>query len=107
MAVIKYRPLPHPVYEVYLCRTMNRIYEVDSDCAVDAFLFRIKIYLIFSDCRVYTFFNQSDWIDNVNLMRECGSSCSTFTHDIYVSPTSHPDIYKEIRDYVSKANSDT
>ena len=97
--------VPNPVYEVYKCKTMNCIYEVEDGVCVDAFLYRVKLYLIFCDDRVYTFFNPTDWVDNFQLMREGGSSCSTFTHDIMVSPDSHRDIYDHIRLYVSSSDS--
>lgn len=90
MALIKCRPIPHPIYEVYESRSMH-----DS-----VKLFRIKLYLIFADGRVFTMFNQSDWIDNVNLMRESGTHCSTFTHDLIVSPTHHSDLFNDILQYV-------
>ena len=66
--------------------------------------YRIKVYCIFSEDRIYTLFNPTDWIENVNMMREAGSSCSTFTHDIIVTPTHHPEIFAEIDKYVSASD---
>ena len=65
--------------------------------------YRVKLYCIFSDDRIYTLFNPKDWIDNLNMMRESGSSCSSFTHDIIVTPTHHPEIFNDIDQYVSKS----
>lgn len=74
-------------YEVYPVKTMHD----NIKC------YRVKVYLIFSEGKTYTFYNPKDWIDNVNLMRESGCSCSTFTHDIIVGPTHHPEIYDDIQ----------
>lgn len=84
----------HPIYEAYKVNNINGFIG-----------YRVKLYCIFADNRVYSVFNQSDWIDNVNLMRENGTACSTFTHDIYVTPTQHFDIFSSIRDYVSASDS--
>lgn len=75
-------------YEVYPVRTQHATVK----------LYRVKLYMVFSDGKTYTFLNSSDWIDNVNLMRESGCSCSTFTHDLIVSPTHHPEIFNEIEE---------
>lgn len=101
----------HPKYEVSRCSTVNRMFSFDdtnrpSFKGEELFIYRVTLYLIFSAGHVYTLYNPSDWIENINLMRESGSSCSSFTHDIFVSATEHPDIYKEIRDYVSATHSD-
>lgn len=86
----------HPKYEVYRCNTLN-----DEP---NYRLYRVKIYCIFCNGSVFTVFNQPDWIDNALLMRESGDSCSTFTHDIYVSPMSHPEMYNDIDSYVSQSS---
>lgn len=101
--------ITHPKYEVYKCETQSRMFDTDSSnppsfLGKELYLFRVKLYLIFADGRVYTFFNPQDWVDNCCLMRENGTFCSTFTQDIYVSSTSHPDMYDEICPYVPEAN---
>lgn len=93
--------IPHPIYEVYECMTLNRIIDVKDGVPVHASLYRVKLYLIFSEGRVYTFYNPSDWVDNFHMIRECSTSASTFTHDLYVSPDSHPEIYNDIRNVLT------
>lgn len=88
--------IDHPYYEIYEVRNINDTPNFK--------IYRVKLYLIYADGKTYTLYNQADWIDNLNLMRESGTYCSSFTHDIYVSPTSHRDIYDDINYYVSKAD---
>lgn len=104
MAKLIKNHIPHPKYEVYRCVTLNRNFDDVDGVAVESYLFRVKLYLIFAEGKVYTFYDPSSWIDTVNLMRDSGTCCSTFTHDIFCSPTDHRDIYKEIMDYVSKTD---
>lgn len=89
----KVKRVLHPIYEAYRCENVNGFIG-----------YRVKLYLIFDGERVYTLYNPSDWIDNVNLMRENGTQCYTFTQDIIVTPTSMHDIFRSINDYVSEAN---
>lgn len=87
-----YKRVDHPKYDATQCGNVNGFIG-----------YRVTLYLIYDCERVYTFYNSSDWVDNVNLMRECGSQCSTFTHDVIVTPTHMHSIFKEIHDYVSEA----
>ena len=91
----KVKRVEHPKYEVYRCENVNGFIG-----------FRIKLYLIYDCERVYTLYNPSDWIDNVNLMRENGIQLYTFTQDIIVTPIHMHSIYNEIISYVPESNSD-
>ena len=66
--------------------------------------FFVKLFLIFSDDITYTLYSQAEWIDNINLIRESGYSCTSFTYDLLVTPTQHPNIYLDINRYVSETN---
>ena len=94
-SLTKVHRVDHPKFEAYRCHNVNGFIG-----------FRVKLYLIYDCERVYTFYNPSDWIDNVNLMRENGTQCTTFTHDVIVTPTHMHLIYNEIIKYVSEANTD-
>lgn len=94
-ALSKVKRVEHPKYEAYRCENVHGFIG-----------YRVKLYLIYDCERVYTMYNSSDWIDNVNLMRENGTQCYTFTQDIIVTPTHMHSIFNEIFSYVSEARSD-
>ena len=85
--------ISHPKYDV---RTANGV----NGCVG----YWVKLYLIFSDEHTYTLFNNNDWIEHINLIRENGFSCTGFTRDLLVTPTSHTSIYDDIHRYVSETN---
>lgn len=93
--ITKSKRVEHPIYEVYRCDNVNGFIG-----------YRVKLYLIFDGKRVYTLYNSSDWIDNINLMRENGTQCYSFTQDIIVTSTHMHDIYNSIIQHVYKSNSD-
>ena len=86
-------------------RTVKHIdhpkYDVRRVTSVNGFVgYCIKLYLIFADAHVYTLFTQDQWIEQLNLIRESGTACTSFTHELIVTPTHHWDIYNEILPYV-------
>lgn len=95
MAIVSKYKVNHPVYDCYKVSNVNQFIG-----------YRVKLYLITDGVTTYTLYNQSDWIDNVNLMRENGESVTTFTYDMIVTPVHHHEIYKQIHDYVSSSRSD-
>lgn len=95
MAIISKYKVSHPKYDCYKVSNVNQFIG-----------YRVKLYMITDGVSTYTLYNQSDWIDNCNLMRENGDSVTTFTYDLIVTPVHHSRIYFEIHDYVSSSYSD-
>lgn len=58
--------------------------------------FWVTIYLIFDGERVYTFYDEADWIDNSCMMIESGIHIHTFYHDVLCTPTHLPDLYNKV-----------
>lgn len=65
--------------------------------------FWVTLYLIFDGSKVYTLFDESDWTDNVSLMRESGQDVHTFAYEVLVTPTHLSDLYLKCKD-VLKSN---
>lgn len=64
--------------------------------------FWVTLYLIFDGERTYTFFNESDMIDNYLMMTESGIIAYSFIKEVICSPTSLPELYKRVKEDVSK-----
>lgn len=62
--------------------------------------YRVTLYLIFDGKTTYTFFHQSEWIENFHLINEISlNSATSFTYEILVTPSLHKDIFHEIEEY--------
>lgn len=64
--------------------------------------FWVKLYLIFDGERTYTFFNQSDMLDNYLMMIESGITAYSFVEDVFCCPTHLPELYIRVKEDVSK-----
>lgn len=65
----------------------------------------VTLFLLFDGKITYTFYHESECIENARLARECGVKVTTFEKEIIVNPTCHTDIYNAIDDYVSLSDS--
>lgn len=63
--------------------------------------FWVTIYLIFDGERTYTFFSESDMVDNYMMMLESGIVAHNFYKDVLCTPTHCPELYKKVKEYVS------
>lgn len=66
----------------------------------------VHLYLLFDGQTTYTFFHQSDMLDNSLLAIECGRNIIPFHQEILVTPTQFSDLYNKIEEYVSDTNHD-
>lgn len=64
----------------------------------------VTIFCVFDGKSVYSFFHESDRIDNCMLMKELGVDFDMFHREIIVSPNRFPDIFSTIEDYVQKSS---
>lgn len=65
----------------------------------------VTIYLLFDGERTYTFFSESDWLDNYQMMIEAGFCPHHFYHDVLCTPTQCIELYNKVKEYVSSSNS--
>lgn len=67
--------------------------------------YRVKLYLLIEDdFTIHAFLHSNDWIDNSMLARDLSISTYFKVIDIVVSPTSFPQLYDKIVDYVHQSN---
>lgn len=61
----------------------------------------IYVYFLFDGKSAYPFFKQSELLDNALFAKECGLPSYTFYKKVLITPSTFPEIFSELHDYVS------
>ena len=61
----------------------------------------VTLYFIFDGERTYTFFSESDMVDNYMMMLESGIIAHNFAKDVLCTSTHLPELYRKIKEHVS------
>lgn len=93
MARLKPKYIDHPVYECYSSHDVNG----------NVVGYFVTLYFIFeqSKCYSYVITSRDDWLDQINMMHECGEDIFYFHKDVLVTPLCLNSIYNDIHNYVS------
>ncbi len=66
----------------------------------------VTFFCFFDGEKIHHFAHQSDMLENAAMARELGYSVQTFYHKVFVSDKHFPEIFNQIKDYVSRSHSD-
>lgn len=70
--------------------------------------YRVNVHILFvwnhDTIESHAFLRVSQALDNAELVRECGFSCTLVSSTVVVSESSFPELYQIIEDYVSSTD---
>lgn len=72
----------------------------------DTEAYLVRLYFLFDGVNCYYFAHQHDMLDNYSLALESSVSITAFSQRVLVTSWKHPNIFKEIHDYVFGSNND-
>lgn len=64
----------------------------------------VTLFIVFDGFDMYSFFRESDAIDNASEAYDMGYYVTKFSKEILVTPNHHSNIYNEIFNYVSSSD---